>query len=244
MAVRLLIGSDVVAALGGPQATRAALARVTSSTFTCTRCHRRGVFAEEPAAVVVRMTVLAGSRRERPVVGFAHPGCSGSRVEQRGVPASGVHPAMHAIGWVDDTGGQPRAVILIGPVATETATTASGDRIDLLMAALHSDGFTSVPDLVTPLPQMPGLVADQSADTLVVRVPTGHHLYHGPPVGDPNWATVAADQRRVTVLVASGMRLDDPGRDPMADLFTAMGRSLVAGATATYTGEGVGASMY
>jgi hypothetical protein len=235
MGVRLLIGSEVVAALGGPRAARAALARVTAATFTCTQCHQRGVFADEPAAVVVRVTHL-GSGRVMPVVGFAHPGCSGSRVQQVGALTPAGYPAVHAIGWVHDSDGrQPTSVVLLGPAVTETATTDGGERIDLLMAALHGDGFVTVPDLVSPLPVLPGLLAEVTAGRLVVTVPTGHYLYDGPPVGDDRWAKVAAGRGQVTVLVASGMRLDSPDRDQMADLFTAIGRALVAGAVAEYT---------
>jgi hypothetical protein len=230
--VRLLVTAEVVAALGGPAQARAELGRTRGSSYRCTECGQRGRFADEPAAVVVRLLDRGGAVTR--VVSFAHPGCCGSRVESAAPGVRPGMPAVHAAGWVEADRPGLRAVLLLATRASETAHTGHGDTVELLLAALHGDGFVTVTDLATPLPVVPGVRVYGSGERLVVRV-GGLDLYDGPPPLAPDWAATAEADGRLRVLVASGVDVRDPEKDVFAEVFTALGKGLVVAALARYT---------
>ncbi|WP_203786480.1 hypothetical protein [Paractinoplanes rishiriensis] len=231
MGARLLITSEVVAALGGPAQTRATLADVKISTYRCTICGQRGWLVEEPAAVVIRRTGN-GAGQTKLVINFAHPACSGAQVIDTidvGLPAD---VPMRAFGLVTDH--DPRAVLVVSANVAESWRTENGDTIDALIATALHDGFAPVSDLTTAVPKIAGLTAYGTPDALLVIDRDGYEPYRGPSVGGPEWTAIAERQRQITVLIASGLRMADPGRDPVADLFTAFGRGMVAGGIARY----------
>lgn len=231
MGARLLITPEVVAALGGPAQVRAALADVKISTYVCTICKQRGWLTEEPAAVVVR-PVDNGHGQLKTMINFAHPACSGGKViDTIAIGAPGDVP-MRGFGLVTDH--DPRAVLIVSANVAETWRTESGETIDALIATALHDGFAPVADLATAVPTVPGLTAYGTPGALLVVDRDGYEPYRGPSVGGPEWTALAEQQRQITVLIASGLRLTDPGRDGMADLFTAFGRGMVAGGVARY----------
>jgi hypothetical protein len=235
VSVQLLISPEVEQAAGG----RANLGRlltggVVASGFTCTVCAQPGRLGEAPAAVVCHLfdTPDGGTT---PVFGFAHHTCSGGYVDHPGPLPSADVQRIHAYAWVDDAAGRPaRAMLLVGPAARQTGLTPAGDTIDFFTSLLLTDGFTPVADLATPLPPMRGLTVVYRPGRLRVITPDKYLLYDGPPVGDQDWTQVVTRTRWVTVLAGSGLHLNDPQRDHLADLFTAIGHATVAGAQARY----------
>jgi hypothetical protein len=232
VAVRVLVEPDVVAAIGGPAKARAELAGLTPGRFTCVVCQGYGQLGDQPASLILRIFGTV-TDKDLPVIAFAHPQCSGSRVERHAeLPQD--EARVRTVGWVEPPGRDPRAVLLVAPIVRWVSSTPAGDASDLMIANLHAQGYTPVADLVSPLPRMAGLVAYATPAALVVRQSDGHDFYDGTPVGGPEWAEMAAAQGRIRVLFATGLRLDNLDRDPHADLFTAIGRGHVVGAVARY----------
>jgi hypothetical protein len=231
--VSLLIAPEVVAALGGPAQTRATLGRVRAGTFRCTECRQEGRYADEPAAVVVRMLDREVGDPV-PIVNFAHPGCCGSRVEPVAVGTRLGRPTIDATGWIDSDRTRPRAVLLLATQITETSRTPPpGYTVELLLAGLRGVGFATVADLATPLPVLSGLHVSATGGRLLVKV-DGQDLYDGPPLNSSDWTQEAAAEGAVRVLFATGIDVTDPDRDVLAELFTALGKGLVVGATGRY----------
>lgn len=231
MGARLLITPEVVTALGGPDQTRAMLADVKITTYRCTICKQRGWLDTEPAAVVVR-PVDNGHGQIKTLINFAHPACSGSKVIDTIAIGAPEDVPMRAVGLVTDH--DPRAVLIVSVNAVETWRTPSGETIDALTAAALHDGYAPVSGLETAVPKIPGLTAYGTPGMLLVVDRDGYELYRGPAVGGDEWTALAEQHRQIKVLIASGLRLTDPGRDPLADLFTAFGRGMVAGGIARY----------
>lgn len=226
-----MIAPEVVEAIGGPARARASLAGVKSGEFTCAVCRRPGQLGEEPAAVIVRF-LRRDAASPAPVVRFAHPGCSGSRVDRDARTEVAAAMAVYAVGWLEPAA--PHAVLLVGAVTRLVDTASAVEAADALTTGLHATGFVVVSDMATPPPVLPGLAVYETKRRLVVRDRDGHSFYDGEPVGDHMWRRVAAEQGEVRVVCASGLRLDNRDRDPMADLFTAIGRGHAVAATATY----------
>jgi hypothetical protein len=226
-----VIAPEVVDAIGGAAQARAVLAGVKSGEFDCVVCRQPGQFGDEPACVVVRI-LSVDEAPPVPVIKFAHPGCSASRVDRHAVLKIATTMSVYAVAWLEPT--EPHPVLLIGGV-TRLVHPAPGQAVaDVLTAGLRKAGFVPVSDMTTPPAVLPGLTVHQSADGLVVYGADGQTFYDGDPVGDEVWVRFAQAHGRVRVLCASGLRLDNPRRDPMADLFTAIGKGHVVGATATY----------
>lgn len=233
VAVRVLIEPEVIAAVGGPAKARAELAGLKPGEFKCVVCQGYGQLGDQPASLIVRI-FGADAGIEVPVMVFAHPQCAGSRVERYAELPQGDDMSVQSMGWIEPPDRDPRAVLLVAPIARLMASTPAGDMSDRMIARLHEDGYTPVADLASPLPRLAGLVAYATPAALVVRQSDGHDFYDGTPVGGPEWDQIAAAQGRIRVLFATGLRVDNPDRDPHADLFTAIGRGHVVGAVARY----------
>lgn len=226
---------EVVELLGGPTAARALLADV-QGPYRCVICGAETPFTTaRPAAVVV----IAYDDGDGPsVIGFAHPDCA----------VSGIYPVPHQA-WPDGAGASakqclrlpgtdPQAVVILDMHPQRREVTPTGDTIDRTASDLLTTGFVLVTHPDQPLPAVPGLTATINRDRLAITDSTGESLFDGTLDLVPECISLVHATCRLGVIVAAGLRLDQPDHDHETDLVTAILNGRAVGATATlHTGR-------
>ena len=228
----VVISNEVIAALGGPSAAREILDR-KPGPFTCVACRGAGFFGRDPV-VVFALSFNDGAGPA--VAGLMHAACGESRVipVPGSAPLGGRSVELPALSWLRPHWCQPPAVLAIGPVVVTFAQTPGGDVVDKWLSQRLSEGFVLMTGLEDPLPVLDGLVARRDGDDIALwwdGQPVGS-LFDGSVGAPPAWER-AARAGVLGVVWAAGIRLDNPERDHLADLFAAVGRGGVVGAAAT-----------
>jgi hypothetical protein len=224
----VIVGGDVARVLGGRRAVEAVFAEVTGP-YQCPVCGRSGVLRAGCPAVAL-VVIHDGGRGQR-IVCLAHPGCTGSAVVIIDGPAV-AYPlqALPTVAWTRSEGADPPVVLACTPMTRAVHVTSTGDTLDRLTSGLLGAGFVLMVHPQAALPRAQGLTARCVDKHLSVRDRDGHLLLHVTVDIEHPWWGAAARAGEVGVVVALGVRADDPTRDHGADLIAAVRSGAVVGA--------------
>lgn len=209
---RLRVSAEVAAVVGAEDL--ALLERKAGTEgYQCAGCGQWSALEDEPAAVTV-----AGAG---PGIGWAriaHERCCPSRVAGETVLPDEL--AMTVVAGVIPHASGPRAVILAEPAATLSASSAAGDRVDLVVTGLIARGLHLVTRAGQRPPAAPGWAVRLPSPAAAVITGPGTLLYEGELIRPPLWQRVAAACGAVELLVGvtglAGLGPDTPAAGLLA----------------------------
>lgn len=162
-------------------------------------------------------------------VGWAHPGCSRSRII---ADAASAAPAVGMSGatWLRRCDVDPAPVLLLGSQVRILQITPGGDPRDLLLANLLSSGFTLLTSPYQAMPTVADFRFHQGWRRVVIDDSDGLVLYAGSPAPSRAWLAAARRGGRIGVVLAAGIDFR-PGGDHSADVARATRSGRVVCAT-------------
>ena len=229
MDVAVIVSTDVARVLGGLRVVNSMFAGACGP-YSCPVCRLTGRLGPASPASVFVLVYDGGAGRR--VACLAHPGCSGSAVvvvdDQ---PPASAPRALPTVTWLRPPGASPNVVIACTPTTRTLRVTATGETVDQLTTGLLGVGFILVTCPTAHLPRVEGVTARPAGALLGVHGPDGAPLFRIVVDFSQPWWHTAAATGRVGLVVATGPRADDPGREHRADLVAAITAGTVVGAT-------------
>lgn len=223
------VAPEIVDLLGGTHETRRLLDGV--GDYRCAVCGMPG--QPSPTAPAAVLALVNGKDNDATrLVRLAHPDCTASRIfTMDELPLTG-EMITPAVAWLRPEPAEPAAMLVVAPRIRVQRVTPSGETVDGLIANLLDYGFTLLTDPATPLPDH-GELRVEFGPGGWLRVADHHDegcLFDGHVAEPPGWAKTIRTSRRLGVVVASGLDLDEIGRDRLADLFTTIYHAEAVGA--------------
>ena len=228
----LIYAPEVLQELGGQAAADVTLADAVGP-FRCTVCGNLGSASREnPASVVI--TVVRGTETQTRDIKLAHSSCSDSKVRVvRAVTSAGRYTALPGAAWLRPADTDPPAVLVIARHVPELALAEDPQTASSFLSRLLEHGFALLGDPDTPLPHVKGLTAWHTAGRLAIHDRYGEVVWDGRLPSSHAWTYAALRSQRLGVVVASGVRLTEPGQ--ARGLYSAITSGRAAGAAIALT---------
>lgn len=215
---------DIAPAVASLLGSEAAIIRVFDTAqagYVCTVCGDPARLTDTDPAAVLVLAYPDGPH----VVRLAHRACSDSGIiAMTDDPEANPAVLFPAVAWLRPADTDPAPVLVIAPRVYGMRVAANGDTTDTLTANLLGYGFDLLTHPDAPMTDLDAVTGYLGGDGTLTLIDAGDDvLWSGvlePPEG---WTDAARAAGRVGVVFAAGLVLDDPGRDRLADLFTAIG---------------------
>ena len=231
----MLMFAPEVAQLLGSEDAMLRVAQMAAQGFRCTVCGEPGTLGT-PGDWASVIAVMHNGGTATPLVRLAHVSCSDSGIQVLDTPIEGASEMVSpATTWLRPLGSDPEALLLIGPQIMTIHTTEGGELVNTLVENLMNHGYMRPLDpqeYITPAAGLTIRIAPDEGGACV-RDRTGQTLWDGRLALPPIWVDSARRERRVGVMFAYGLNLNDPTRSHIADLFESIRLGNAAASTAT-----------